>query len=93
MLLLRPEILSSAILFRAMVPFVPETLPDLTKKHIFMSSGLYDPIVSKQEAEKLFGLFKNADAKVSLSWQESSHELTMDGIRKAKEWLLHSYSL
>jgi predicted esterase len=57
MLLLRPEILSSAILFRAMVPLVPETLPDLTKKHILMSSGLYDPIVSKQEAEKLFGLF------------------------------------
>ena len=93
MLLLRPEILSSAILFRAMVPLVPETLPDLTKKQIFMSSGLYDPIVSKQEAEKLSGLFKNAGAKVSLSWQESGHELTMEEIRKAKEWLLHSYSL
>lgn len=88
MLLLRPEILSSAILFRAMVPLVPEKLPDLTKKYIFMSSGLHDPIVSRQEAEKLYGLFKNADAKVSLNWQESGHELTMDEIRKAKEWLL-----
>jgi predicted esterase len=93
MLLLRPEILFSAILFRAMVPLVPETLPDLTKKHIFMSSGLYDPIASRQEAEKLFGLFKNAGAKVSLSWQESGHELTMEEVRKAKEWLLvHSNS-
>ena len=88
MLLLRPEILSSAILFHAMVPLVPQTLPDLTRKHIFMSSGLYDPIVSKQEAEKLFGLFKNAGAKVSLRWQESGHELTIEEIRKAKEWLL-----
>jgi predicted esterase len=44
MLLLRPEILSSAILFRAMVPLVPERLVDLSNKHIFMSSGLYDPI-------------------------------------------------
>lgn len=88
MLLLRPEILSSAILFRAMVPLVPQTLPDLTKKHIFMSSGLMDPIVSRQEAERLFGLFKNAGAKVSLSWQESGHELTMDEIRKARKWLL-----
>jgi phospholipase/carboxylesterase len=92
MLLLRPEILSSAILFRAMVPLVPETLSDLTNKNIFMSSGVYDPIVSKQEAEKLFGLFKNAGAKVSLSWQESGHELTMEEIRKAKEWLLSLYS-
>jgi predicted esterase len=42
----------------------------------------------RQEAENLYGLFKNADAKVSLNWQESGHELTMDEIRKAKEWRL-----
>jgi phospholipase/carboxylesterase len=87
MLLLRPEILSAAILFRAMVPLVPDMLPDLTNKHIFMSSGQYDPIVPKQEAERLFGLFKNAGAKVSLSWQESGHELTIEEVQKAKEWL------
>ncbi len=92
MLLLRPEILSSAILFRAMVPLVPETLPDLSDKHIFMSPGLYDPIVSRQEADRLFGLFKKAGADISLSWQESGHELTMDEIRKAREWLVHSAS-
>ena len=93
MLLLRPEILSSAILFRAMVPLVPERLPNLTNKHIFMSSGLYDPIASRQEAENLFGLFKNAGANVSLSWQKSGHELTMDEIQKAREWLrMHSAS-
>jgi phospholipase/carboxylesterase len=92
MLLLRPEILSSAILFRAMIPLVPEILPDLSNKHIFMSSGLYDPIVSRQQAENFFGLFKNAGANVSLSWQESSHELTMEEVRKAKEWLLQQYT-
>ncbi|HEY7079751.1 MAG TPA: alpha/beta hydrolase [Nitrososphaeraceae archaeon] len=92
MLLLRPEILSSAILFRAMVPLVPQTLPNLGDKHIFMSSGLYDPIVSRQEAEKLFSLYKKAGANISLSWQESGHELTMEEVRKAKEWLLHSAS-
>ena len=91
MLLLRPEILSAAILFRAMVPLVPETLPDLTNKHIFMSSGLHDPIVPKQEAERLFGLFKKAGAEVSLYWQRSSHELRMEEVKKAKEWL-HSSS-
>jgi phospholipase/carboxylesterase len=92
MLLLRPEILSSAILFRAMVPLVPQTLPNLNDKDIFMSSGLYDPIVSRQEADRLFGLFKKAGAKISLSWQESGHELTMEEIRKAKEWLMNSIS-
>src|SRR6476660_9775646 len=87
MLLLRPEILSSAILFRAMVPLVPQTLPNLNDKPIFMSSGLYDPIVSRQEAERLFGLFKKAGANISLSWQESGHELAMEEIWKAREWL------
>ena len=70
-----------------MVPIVPETLPDLTNKYIFMSSGLHDPIVPKQEAERLFGLFKKAGAKVSLNWQDSGHELTMKEVQKAEEWL------
>jgi len=87
MLLLRPEILSAAVLFRAMVPLVPETLPNLTNKHIFMSSGLYDPIVTRQEAEKLFGLFRRVGAKVTINWQESGHELTIDEVQRAKEWL------
>jgi predicted esterase len=41
-----------------MVLLVPEILLDLSNKYIFMSSGLYDPIVPKQEEERLFGLFK-----------------------------------
>jgi phospholipase/carboxylesterase len=91
MLLLSPEILSGAILFRAMVPLIPEVLPDLTNKHIFMSAGMHDPIVPRQETESLFGLFKKAGAKVSLYWQRSGHELRVDEVKKAKEWL-HSFS-
>ena len=87
MLLLRPEVLSAAILFRAMVPFLPQVLPDLTNKHIFMSSGLHDPIIPKQETERLIGLFKKAGAKVSLHWQNSGHELRMNEINTAREWL------
>src|ERR671932_692571 len=75
MLLLRPEVLSSAILFRAMVPLVPQTLPNLSDKRIFMSSGLHDPIVSKQEADQLFCLFKKTGASISLRWQGSGHAL------------------
>ena len=70
-----------------MVPYIPQLLPDLTYKHIFMSSGLHDPIVSKQETESLIGLFKKAGAKVSLYWQNSGHELRMDEIKRAREWL------
>jgi phospholipase/carboxylesterase len=93
MLLLRSEVLSTAILFRAMVPLVPEVLPDLANKHIFMSSGQYDPIVPKQETERLFSLFKKAGAEVSLYWQRSGHELRMEEVKKAKEWVSSSSPL
>jgi predicted esterase len=53
-----------------------------------MSSGLYDPIVLKQDAERLVTLFKKAGAKVSLYWQNSGHELVMEEVGRAKEWLL-----
>jgi phospholipase/carboxylesterase len=88
MLLLTPQILSGAILFRAMVPLVPDNLPDLSDKRIFMSSGLRDPIATRQEAERLSGLLKQAGAVVDLQWQDSGHELTQDDIQAAKEWLL-----
>src|SRR5581483_136427 len=87
-LLLHPEILSAAILFRAMVPLVPRVSPDLNNKYIFMSSGIYDPIVTKQDAERLADLFKKSGAKVSLYWQNSGHELVIEEVKRAKEWLL-----
>jgi phospholipase/carboxylesterase len=91
MLLLRSEILSAAILFRAMVPLVPEVLPNLKYKRIFMSSGLHDPIVPKREVESLSSLFKKVGAEVSLYWQNSGHELRIEEVKKAKEWLRSSF--
>jgi predicted esterase len=88
MLLLKPQTLSGAMLFRAMVPLVPDNLPDLSDKRIFMSSGLRDPIATRQEAERLSGLLKQAHAVVDLQWQNSGHELTQDDIHAAKQWLL-----
>lgn len=88
MLLLKPQTLSGAVLFRAMVPLVPDNLPDLSDKRIFLSSGLRDPIATKQEAERLYGLFKHAHAAiVDLQWQNSGHELTQADIHTAKQWL------
>jgi phospholipase/carboxylesterase len=88
MLLLKPQTLSGAILFRAMVPLIPDNLPDLSDKRIFMSSGLRDPIATRKEAETLSGLLKQARAVVDLQWQNSGHELTQDDVHAAKQWLL-----
>src|ERR671911_2467751 len=88
MLLLRPEVTFSAILFRAMVPFIPEKVPNLMGKNIFIGAGEYDPIVSPEQAKMLFRLFKDAGANVILHWQKNSgHELGYDDISAAKDWL------
>ena len=91
-LLLRPEILSGAILFRPMIPLVPDTLPNLSSKHVLISAGLHDPIVPRYQTEDLFDLLKKVDAKVSIQWQNSGHELTQRDIKAAKDWATTSLS-
>lgn len=88
LLLLRPEVMSSAVLFRVMVPFIPEKVPNLATKNIFMGAGEHDPIVPKEQTEMLYNMYKKAGAKVLLHWEENSgHELGSDEISAAKEWL------
>jgi len=89
-LLLRPEILSGAILFRPMIPLVSHTLPNLSSKHVLISAGLHDPIVPKYRTEDLFDLLKKAEANVSIQWQNSGHELTQIDIKAAKDWVTTS---
>lgn len=87
MLLLRPEILSAAILFRAMVPLVPENLPDLSGKRVLISEGDHDPIVAAPEAGRLAGLLGGTGADVTIRFFQSGHELTADDVDFAREWL------
>lgn len=86
-LLRRPEVLAGAILFRAMVPFIPTVMPDLSKKSIILLEGLYDPIVSKAEAQSLLEMFTKTQSSVTLKWQNSGHNLTQEDIVAAKKWL------
>lgn len=86
-LLLRSDVLQGAILFRAMVPLVPNSLPDLSTKKILLSEGLNDPIVSRTETENLYRLFQKTNANIVLKWQDSSHNLIQDDLIIAKEWI------
>ena len=86
-LLLRPKMISAAILFRPMVPLVPEILPDLSTKNIFVSGGLYDPIVPRVETERLVDLFKKCGSNIFINWENSGHELRIEEITVASNWL------
>src|SRR5206468_8264029 len=66
MLLLRPEILSGAILFRALVPLVPNNLPDLSSVSVWIGAGDQDPIIPASEAQRLVELLRRAGADVTI---------------------------
>lgn len=87
--LLRPEIFAAAILFRAMVPLVPQTKPDLNAKHIWIGAGAYDPIVPSSNAKELVALLRSAGADVTIRFFQSGHELTPADVDDAREWLTH----
>lgn len=87
MLFLRPEVLRAAILLHPMVPFVPETLPNLRDKPIFIGAGRADPLVSAEQTEQLAELLKRAGAAVELFWQNDGHTVSLEEVKAAKSWL------
>ena len=87
MLLLRPEIMHRAILFRAMVPLVPDKLPELSSVHVWIGAGDQDPIIPASETQRLVELLRRAGAEVTIRFAEASHGLTNDDVEAAHDWL------
>jgi len=87
MLLLRPEIMRAAILFRAMVPLVPDTLPDLSSARVWIGAGDQDPIVPASETKRLAELLRRAGADVTIRFATAGHGLTNDDLEAARHWL------
>lgn len=86
-LLLRPEVLAGAILFRAMVPLVPDTIPQLDGRPVLLAAGRVDSIVSPDETERLRRLLVQAGLDVTLNWEKAGHGLTPSDIEAARAWL------
>jgi len=78
------------VLFHPMVPFIPESLPDLSGTGVLITAGTNDPIVSPKGTEDLAGLLKEAGARVEVFWQGNGHNLTRDEINAAKSFLSES---
>ena len=87
MLLLRPEILHAAILFRAMVPLVPENLPNLSSVRVWIGAGDHDPIIPAAETQRLVELLRRAGADVTIRFANATHGLTDTDVKTARHWL------
>jgi predicted esterase len=86
-LLTHPAVLAAAVLFRAMIPFVPQQSPDLQGKPILLAGGRRDPIIPPQQTAALAGIFEKAGARVSIHEHNGGHELGAGDIAAAKNWL------
>lgn len=86
-LLSSPGTLASAILFRPMVPFIPDEPVSLTGTRVFIGAGEGDPIVPAAHSERLAELLQICGADVTLTWQPGGHTLTRADVAAAYDWL------
>ena len=86
-LLLRPGTITSAVLFRAMVPLIPAAEPNLHDTRVIICAGERDPIIPLSNAERLAAMLRNAGADVTLRVEDASHQLDFAEIEAAKKWL------
>ena len=90
-ILLHPGLLRAAVLFRAMVPFEPEVMPDLSGMPVFMASGRRDQMIPADDSQRLADILSEAGADVDLRWHDTGHGLTYEEVGEAKEWLSETF--
>jgi phospholipase/carboxylesterase len=86
-LLLRPQALAGAILLRATIPLSNSAPVDLTGKPVFIASGMRDPMISLEGAERLANVLQQQGAVVEHRTLPSGHELSQTDVALAKQWL------
>jgi phospholipase/carboxylesterase len=79
--------LRAAVLLRAMVPLVPEPLPDLSAVRVWIGGGKQDVIIAPSETKRLADLLQEAGADVTAHFVEAGHGLTNTELVLVKRWL------
>jgi phospholipase/carboxylesterase len=87
MLLLRPQVLSGAILLRAMVPLTTAPRGHLAAKPVLIISGAQDPIVPAEKAARLADLLRASGAAVEHRVLPAGHGLSNADATMARQWL------
>lgn len=86
-LLLRPQVLRGAILFRAMVPLDDPPSADLTGVPVLLVSGDVDPILPLENAKRLASMLDERGATLIHEVLHASHGLTQSDIALASDWI------
>ena len=87
LLLLHPGTLSGALLFRPMVPLIPDPLPSLKEAPVLIAAGRRDPIAGPEQTQALADLLERSGAEVTLHWSLGGHGLTQQDLEAGKRWM------
>ena len=93
MLLLRPDVLAGAILFRAMLPLEPPHPPQLPGTPVLLLAGRHDNMIPQDSTQHLAVLLEQIGAQVTLDWLDAGHGLGSADIKKANEWIKRSFAV
>jgi len=91
LLLLRPDVLSGAVLLRAMVPLEPAATPRLDGTPVLMLSAHHDSMIPADSSQRLASILAQAGADVTLEWREAGHGLDDQDLGLARTWLERFY--
>jgi phospholipase/carboxylesterase len=86
LLLLRPDVLTEAVLFGAMLPVPDPPRCDLTGSRAFMAIGDRDPIAARESADLLLQAVLERGAEATAFRHEGGHKITAPACRAAKAW-------
>lgn len=87
MLLLRPQVLSGAVLLRAMSPFARPPAAALDGKPVLIVSGSFDPMIPEANAGRLAATLSGAGASVQHRSLPTGHGLSQADLRLVRDWL------
>jgi predicted esterase len=92
LMLRNPDILSGAVLFRPMVPFIPEPQELLSGIPVLICEGERDPLRPPGDTEKLVEIFHSAGVDVTVHTESAGHELIMGDVVTARDWLSRNFT-
>ena len=91
LLLRQPGLLRGAILLSPMLPFEPDSIPNLAGTAVFIGAGQLDPLVTEQQIVRLNEIFLEAKSDVQLHYERFGHTITASEVTAAQEWFQHQF--
>lgn len=86
MLMRQPGVLRGAILLSPMLPYEPESAPEIEDVVVFIGAGRTDPLVPAEQVERLAEVLESGGAEVTVHWERGGHTITPEEVNAARDW-------